>query len=582
MIKEWLARWEDGWLVDPSGTPRPPVHLETPEYRVTHELVDRWGRDLDLPSRLPRIGPWPFWWSLRFELQRNLARALPQLRLLSRIREEMQDLPGRIVLQDPPDSWWSTLFSMEFPGSVLEVTGGGARTGLAGRVAEGRVLFQRAWASSRRFRMLSSRSSGRPRVAVVSHDRMWNGSEDVQLGSVLAALSGAGLEAVVFARPWGSPEHRKRSLETRPPDHLFVDEILFRHVLRRGYPAVPALDLPAAGFEAEGKDLRPLAARFLDGFSRHLYRQRVAYSRTFPDFLRALDIRAGVVTDENAGNHGLKMGFAAAGVPSVAIQHGVIHPDHLSYIYPRGTDPRSVPLCNVTCVRGSRVRRLLLEESCYPEDEVAVTGAVERDGEKIDMEEVARAARDLRRRTLPSGTRRLLFFTSQTQFRQSVAPKLLDAFARSREDLFLVIRPHPMEGTSDFWPRAVADRSLGPRVLLTSEGTIQEWLAACDVHLSVSSTVLSEAAEMDRPSITVGAKAVGDTCGCLEAGVAVELEDFSSLDAAVDHWLGAAPPDADRHRADRSRYAREQFDRPDGRAGERVVEIVSRLVGTGS
>jgi hypothetical protein len=408
---------------------------------------------------------------------------------------------------------------------------------------------------------------------------MWDGNRETQLGSVIEALERGGVEPVVVSRPWGDPEHRSMSLRTRPRDHLFVDHVLARHVLRRGYPRVPRLDLPARGFEAEGLELASLVRGVLRRGTRQLYRQRQAYFLTLPDLVRATRAEAAVVTDENGGSHGIKAGFRRSGIPVVAVQHGVIHADHLSYVFPPETDPEAVPLCDMTCVYGDWDRDLLTEGSIYPAETVTVTGHVQMDGiGEREWGSRSEIGSSLRERILPPGSHRLLLFTSQGEFRADAAPRLLAALARSRTSNILVIRPHPQEGPAEFWWEAARKHEVADRVLVEGGGDLHNWLDACDVHLSVSSTVLGEAALWGRPNIVIGSKAGGDFCGCLEAGVATELDRFPSLDAALDHWLDPAPELRAEHEARRARYVERHFHRLDGKAGERVAAAVERAL----
>jgi hypothetical protein len=576
--RTWEVAWVNGWVRDPNGQERAPIWGDRPEYAVAHELVDRWGHDLDLERRLPRIGSSAFWWPLRFVLQRNLARLLPQLRLLDAICDELPAPPDRIVITGAPDAWWPSLFRLVFPRAQVVLRSGGAH-GWGETLAYARAFLQRAAASSRRVEAAARPGRG-PKVLVVSQDRMWDGNRDRQLHTVIDALAAAGLDPVVLSRPWGDPAHRLMSLRTRPRTHLFADHVLLRHLLRRGYPRPPRLDLPGAGFTDGGRDLGPVVRDVFQGGVQDLYRQRRAFHETMPDLARALNLRAAVVTDENGGSHGIKTGLQHAGVPVVGIQHGVIHEDHLSYIYPRAVDPASVPLCEATCVYGDRYRSLLVERSIYARASVTVTGHVQMD---------ALAGRDrgaggpaLRAEILDGAGDCLLFFTSQGEFRALTAARLLGALARSRPGNRLVIRPHPQEGPPVFWENAIRVHGVTDRAWIRADGSLDDWLTACDVHLSVSSTVLSEAVWFDKPNIVIAARAGGDFCGVLDAGVAVDLDAFDSLDAAVDHWRRPSPPAADEHAARRRHYVQAHFHGGDGRAGDRVAQVVASIAGAAS
>lgn len=576
---DWLIHWRGGRVVDPDGVVRAPIWREYSDVQYCHALLDRWAKDLNLLERLPRMGPWSSWWTSRYDMQRNLVIILPQLRLLKQLRLELGEEPRQIVLDTPPEPWWPTLFRLVFPNSQVSIRKSDGRRQY-GRMPRQNTGEQRRAASASRLRHLPEAKAHRPRVLVISRDRTWSGERDIELGTAIEAMTDAGLDAVVMDNGYQEVD-KKRSLDTRPTSHLF-DEILIPQDERdpsRAPVTVP--DLPCDGFSVEDVEIAPLVIELLRNICAVSYRQRLLYAQTLPRLMKEIGAQALVLTDENMGGQAFKLGAMEAGIPTVAVQHACIYEDHLNYAFPPGTDPDSIGLCDITCLYGERAREILVGRSIYPETSVIVTGQVQMDSRSFrprDWGERNEAGERLRDRYLPAGYTRLLFFTSQGPDQASSVPKLLHAFAKSDPTNFLVIRPHPNEGPLSVLRNAIRQHGVKERTIVRNEESMDDWLEACDVHLSATSTALAEAVFFGRPNITVGSRCFGDWLGCVSGGVAIELEDYPSLDAALDYWLESSPEAQHDYEGKRQKYIHDHFYRVDGRAGERIASAVERAI----
>ncbi len=571
----WHVRWQRGELLDPHQQPCAPVSSGSLDLEIARQQVDRWQEQLNLMRSMPRIGNSSYWWHTRFLLIHEcLVRILPQLRVLLQIRE-LHPTPRFIQLHHPPERFWPELLQVVFPDSHITAPRP-VRRGHLARLRTLPVRLWRAWATHGRLQRLAPPTPSRPRVLVISRDRTWNGNEDTELGTAIAALESQDFD-VVHLSVAVHPEDRKRGWRTRPATHLFEDWIYLNFLRRHGRLAAPPLKLPDHGLEFDGIDLAPVAAAMLRSTYNRAYSQRGMACRGLPALLERVRPDVALLTDENGGSHGFKVGLMEAGIPIVAVQHGVIHDLHTSYVFPSGTEPSLIPLCDVTCVYGDFEREILVGRSIYPESCIAVTGQVQMDRRNLADRawgERGEPGESLRKKILPPGCDGLLLFTSQETLRAASMPTLLRAFAASELRNYLVIRPHPQEHPEPFWKEAIESFQLHRRVLVSRQGPLEQWLDACDVHLSVTSTVLGEAAALGRPNIIVNAKRLGDLMGCLEAGMAVNLEDYSSLDDALRYWRSASPE------LSRQRFIEHHFHKLDGRAGERIAEVVESAVTT--
>jgi hypothetical protein len=110
--------------------------------------------------------------------------------------------------------------------------------------------------------------------------------------------------------------------------------------------------------------------------------------------------------------------------------------------------------------------------------------------------------------------------------------------------------------------------------LVETGGSVDDWLDACDVHISTTSTVLSEAVLFGRGNVVIGGRRFGDSMGCLAEGMAVDLDGFAGLEEAVDFWLGADEGRRGEFEEKRRGYIERHFYRLDGKVGERIAAVV--------
>lgn len=563
-------------MLRPDGSPLPLVWGDRPDIATAHAAVDAWAAAACAVDRLPRVGGYSLWWILRVKMaQTHLTAWLPLLRALRGIPP-----PAALRLHAPPAPWWPDLLAAASPGVALSIASRQPAPRLE-RAARIGARALRAAATARRLRDLPPKRAGAVRVLAVSRARSWDGARDIEIGGVIDALAARGAEVVVLEQSHEGMAGRLHGWRTRPGDHLFGDYFFWDHARRhRGLPRTPRIDLGnAPPMILEGADLGPV-------FLAQLLRETASFAQghgvcvdAVPGFARRLGVDAALTVDENGGEMGLVRGLKAAGVPVVALQHGCIHPDHLSYVFPPGTPPDAIPLCDVTCVYGDHYARLLTGTGIYPDAAVRATGQPRNDARRREGQ--TETAARLRSDTLPPGCDRLLLLSSQELLVDDLRDRLLPAFAASHPRHFLVVRPHPREWGGGGWDTALAAHSLRDRAAVRAGDPLDPWLAACDVHLAATSTTLAEAAIFDRPNILLGARAHGDWMACLAGGVAVDLADFPGLDAAVAHWLDADAGEAAAHAAARAAYVREHFGALDGGAAARVAEAVIACAGGG-
>jgi hypothetical protein len=490
-----------------------------------HAAVDAWAQATNIQAHLPQVDGCSIWWRLRFLL---IHEHIPQLLA-------------------PPQS-----VSVRAPSVQVRVS---------------RIF--KALIGELRLRGLLRARPVRPRVLVISRANAWDGTRDRELWSAIETLEQGRVETLVMEQSHGPLAGQLQGWRTRPRTHLLGDFIHLRYKLGKR-PDFAQTHLPRIPLLLDGKDLGSQVADYIEKHASHHAHEHQAYLTVMPDILRRLSVRAVLLADENGGEQGMKMAALAAGIPVVAVQHGCIHADHMNYIFPAGSPPQDIPLATRTCVYGEHERSLLTTQSCYAPDSIVVTGQVANDARVLTHKpwtEKSPQGQALRIRTLPPNCDRLLLLTSQDLLHEIAAERLLPKLRDSAPRNFLVVRPHPRE-KGDHWTHHFLQHGVTDRAIVAREGTLEEWLDACDAHVSVSSTVLSEAVVYGRPNLVVGHDRVGDWLGVIEGNMAVDL-DTTTLDAAIETWQARSPEEI---QTNRTHYITQHFHQLDGKAGQRIAE----------
>ena len=258
-----------------------------------------------------------------------------------------------------------------------------------------------------------------------------------------------------------------------------------------------------------------------------------------------------------------------AGVPVVAVQHGIIHPWHPGYQHRTRPAVRAVPQRTYTF--GEFERRLLLEAGEYRPDEVVVGGSP-----RLDLVDASVPTPDdaaaLRAELGVAADERLLVIstTFAEVFRRFYAPvALASLIGRPIEGVRVVIKLHPGEQDGDLYLRLL-DGLRGPGDLVRTDVSVVKrvdlyrLLAAADAHLGLYSTVLTEAVVTGTRNLLAATQAASDLLGYVDAGVAIPVRSPADVAAA----LATPQTDAD---ADARRAFLEDHFRP-GRAAERIAD----------
>lgn len=419
-----------------------------------------------------------------------------------------------------------------------------------------------AIASARFFQII--RSSGRDRFA------------DPHLALVLERLAERGRPVVTVAL---ALDHRNDADWTKVEED---DRLLPHSLLRRRWsdPKDDAIDSSdVAGrlecvakipLDVEGWDLGPsfgsivagYAGSWLDGQRRGLRRaQRLM-----------LELQPSVLFIDHEGVRTLWLAAARRlGIPIVAVQHGVIHPNNPEYCHP--PHPALVRP-DTTCVFGPYERDLLVRQGGYDPATVVVTGSSRSNPDETGMAQSPDERAQVRSELgVADGDRLLVVSVAHNP----VAGDLHSADMVARmlggplSGIHVVFKLHPQDRTQG--PFEALLRGLAraggypsPRITVVRDFELYRLLRAADAHLGQYSTVLTDAVVAGTPNMIAVGLAFGDMLGYVEARVAVPVECPDDVRSFMGEPRAPEPDD-------RARFLDAHFTRGDATA--RIVAAIN-------
>ena len=271
-------------------------------------------------------------------------------------------------------------------------------------------------------------------------------------------------------------------------------------------------------------------------------------------------------------------------IPTLALQHGSLSSPYTpAYYFNRistdvGADPISCPIPTCTAVYGEHTRKMLVEVSSYPEENVEVVGMPSCDSVIDSLDEFSRS--EIRATLGLNDKQPLALVISQPFFNQEnrefYIETVLDSAAIDPQHVNWIIKLHPSEEETA-WDNYISRRQLTDNVRVF-KSELYSLLFACDVVIAWFSTVILEASIFSKPVIALQVPGCWAPGEYVEDGLAISVTDADELSHALDGLLNN--PEERRRLTDRSRAMLEKYIyRPDGHSAERIKDLVDRLIG---
>ncbi len=296
----------------------------------------------------------------------------------------------------------------------------------------------------------------------------------------------------------------------------------------------------------------------------------VAEMREALDFFRPAAV--GLYAESSGWGRAALLACRAAGVPTVAIQHGIVYPKYFSYRH--DPDEAACPRPDRTAVFGQAARRLLATMGAYPPQSLVTTGSPRFD----DLLNAARTwDRDAARRRLGvADGQRLVVIASRFRAIRDTHASIGSAFhdlvraLEARGDVTAIVKPHPAEARDPY--DAVLARLRASRVsVLGPQADLLQLLHAADVLVTVESLSAVEALVLGRPVLVLNMPT--HLSDLVEAGVALGVPAGADPGPALQDALTPGPVREGLDRA-RAAYLSELAMGVDGGATARIVSLL--------
>ena len=292
-----------------------------------------------------------------------------------------------------------------------------------------------------------------------------------------------------------------------------------------------------------------------------------------------------IVIEEETGmfERALLIAARLKGVPTLAIQHGNFNLTHTGYRFKKGQIAEDLSICSPfvqipdkTAVYGEYHKHLLTDMSAYPSHAVVVTGQPRYDL-LISFGEWFSRSRFERKWGI-SPNKKLILWTTQCHAfpdweNLSYFEAVFNAL-RIIENVTLIIKQHPGEGEryTQMIHRQVSDYGVDVRVVPKDMDTF-EMLFVSDLLITNHSTTGMEAVALNKPVIILNLSGEPDIVNYVEDGVALGVYKKEDLGPVIRKLLA----DDTELAVHRQEYVRKYLYKIDGKASERVAEVIRVL-----
>jgi hypothetical protein len=297
--------------------------------------------------------------------------------------------------------------------------------------------------------------------------------------------------------------------------------------------------------------------------------------RSYEEMAEALrDVRPAVVclyAESSGWGRATVAAARAAGIPTVALQHGILYPKYYSYRHE--PDEAACPIPERTAVFGEEARRWLVEMGGYAPESLVVTGSPKFDLLLETARTLDRAA--ARARLGVAEGERLLLVASRFRGIRGTHQSIGSAFpalvrAVERLGVRCVVKPHPAEPAEGY--RGVVQAENSTRVSVLSTGAdLVELLHASDALCTVESLSAVEALVLERPVLLLNMPT--NLRRMAEQGVAIGVDAGADPTEALRAVLFDETAQAQLRDA-RARYLSDLAHGVDGLATARIVSLL--------
>ena len=459
-----------------------------------------------------------------------------------------------------------------------------------------------------------SKTSGTYKVLAVSHTSYWKNyptpqkennkdkeaNRDTMLGNIITALKNKNLNVVTLDEDSSFFVDFKTMIEKRVQGKGLwrpVEAYLTFNIIRKVFKAAKRYKKEWDKFKNNKEFIESLNYEGiqLSALLKDYFEKLFTY-RTFSPVLeielmkRAIQVEKPDLVLIACGY--CQLGRAAViagklkGVPTLENQHGNIFPTHIGYLHakdeisPDGSVKSSYcPISDKTAVYGYYYKDVLTKVSAYPEDSVVVTGQPRYDF-LADADKIFNKDKFCDRYNLDYKKKIVLIMTEKFSIREDNVTFLENILKSTKNipNVQIVVKPHPGERSK--WYKEVVKNQDVEALVLSKRSNTYEAIYTCDLMIAFCSTTVTEAIILRKTVITVNLTDRPAQMPYAESGAVIGV--YRSEDLA--HAIKSALYDKntrERLKTNRDNFIYEHCYSVDGKATERVVNLITQMIKEG-
>lgn len=386
-------------------------------------------------------------------------------------------------------------------------------------------------------------------------------------------------------------QRRNHRVIYRPFEHYLNIKIIFKGLkaadrLHREYKALEGCDSFRQSLNYRDLPVYEVAKKKLSLFFSRGYLARVISTIEMAGRMLDSERPRAVLQCEGAGAERAIIAVARArGIPVIAIVHGYAMMSHALRLYhaPEDIGPGKeatapyCPLPDKLIVYGQHDREIVVRQARLPEEDVIV-GVPRYDilasmGRFIGRDDI------LSRLGLDPAKKLVTWMTQSHSYSLAENRKNMVAVfnaLRGLNGVQLVVKPHPAEGKR--WALMyLEDRSFRPLIVSGIGSITYELLFASDLVITHYCTTMIEALMLDKPVIIIDFSGRPNRVACVDSGAAIAVHVEEALGPVVNDLLHGEKARQEMAAAC-ERFLTEGRYRPDGRASQRVADLIREMI----
>lgn len=275
-----------------------------------------------------------------------------------------------------------------------------------------------------------------------------------------------------------------------------------------------------------------------------------------------------------------------AGIPTVAIQHGIIYPYHLEYTHSKKhiSSEGSIKspfyqIPNKTALYGPYAKKVLTEVGAYPEESVVVTGSPRYDV-LARANEIFNREKTFEKLNLDKGKQLVVWMPYSHILTKDENKNDFSAIYNAIEHLSdrvqFVIKRHPVDCGKSVYSNIAKEMNIAPPLILKDIDTF-ELLYACDLMITEYSTTGIEAMILDKNVIVMSLRGVPHYMPYVESGAALGVYKKENLLDNIKKVLYDGKTQKRLKKA-RKKFVYEHAYLQDGKATERACNLIEEMI----